>query len=101
MEKNSDDVSGTYPIKIGGFAININRNPDKDLHKMYEFEDLMPHYDKENGLHFIFSQPSNEKKIVPLSKSLTRNLYIKDHKNMSKEEYYSTFIKYKIQDTKN
>lgn len=93
----NEDVSGTYPLHIGGFKININRKPNYNLYKLIEFSDLLPFYN-EGEIYLKLSKQENDTALMPLGDATIRNLYIKDSKEMNREEYFNTFVDLKNKD---
>lgn len=98
--QENEEVSGTYPLNIGGFVININRKPNYNLYKLSEFDNLMPSYEN-NEICLKLSKRESDAAMMHLGNSVIRNLYIKDSKEMEREEYLKTFIEIKKKDTNN
>lgn len=95
-EENREEESKTYPLNIGGFKVNVNRKPNYNLYKLTEFVDLIPIYN--NGeIYLKLSKQENDTALMHLGDASIRNLYIKDHEGMTKEEYYKKFIEIKEQ----
>jgi len=101
-KQENDEVSGTYPITIGGFSVNVNRKPDYNLLKLNEFHDIMPIYDGGNGnnvyLNLTNRGSGSDSTMMTLGNSVLRNLYIKGSKEMTEEEYYKIFTDTKKKD---
>jgi superfamily II DNA/RNA helicase len=94
---NNDSIYGIQfsQIEVGGFQININREPDQ-FHLLNNFSDIIPKYDEKIGLHIELTSPdTNAIKIVQLNNAIASNMIIHNAKNMSDNEYYSEFVRLK------
>lgn len=96
MDKE-EDISA---IKFSSITIldhncSINRNPD-DLNLLVDFSDATPTYTREDGVHLQLSTKSMpKKKIVKLSNNVAYGMLIKGAKEMTDDEYLSTFVERK------
>lgn len=82
-------------ITIGEHTCNINRKTE-DLNVLVDFSDAIPKYDSENGPHMLFrSKNSNKPTFIPLNSSIASGMLIENSKEMSDDEYFSTFVEKK------
>ena len=98
-EHNDNNVADIKfePITINDHAFNVNRKYEEgNLNLLLDFADMMPHFDKEHGLHLKISSPKSAKPtIVTLSDYVASRMLIQGADSMNDEEFYNTFVEKK------
>lgn len=97
MNNDENDTSNDLTsLTIGPYKCNVNRAEDNILLLNY-FDETIPYYDQENGLHLKIKTKKNGIAIVPLNKNITNDMLIDGAKKMSDDEYYNTFVQNKTE----
>jgi ATP-dependent RNA helicase len=97
MDKDKHDINDIdcFPIQIGGFTYNINRNLDKFC-SLTDFSDASPKYDPENGPHLqVTDKNTGRTQIISLSDEVILRMNIPNGNEYTQQEYYQKFVEIK------
>ncbi|MEM3062410.1 MAG: DEAD/DEAH box helicase, partial [Nitrososphaerota archaeon] len=75
---------------------NINRRED-DVHLLTNFEDIIPSYSSEYGVHLKLTNKNINKpnSIIPLRKCVLKNMLISNASKLNDEEFFKKFVESK------